>query len=94
MPEVIKPVTESNSKTFGFCCCKSGPLSSTVNLQRTGYAPGEGILVSAEVENLSSKTMNKTEAELIQTIVFHSRRGTTKQSRTTIEVKNSSRNKS
>ena len=87
MPEVTQPVTESNSKSFGFCCCKSGPLSSTVNLQRTGYAPGEAILVSAEVENLSNKTMNKTEAKLIQTIVFHSRRGTTKESKTTVAVK-------
>lgn len=86
MPSVTQPVTESNSKTFGFLCCKSGPLSSTVNLQRTGYAPGEAILVSAEVENLSSKTMNKTEAKLVQTIVFHSRSGKTKQSQSTIQV--------
>ena len=91
MPEVTQPITESNSKSFGFCCCKSGPLSSTVNLQRTGYAPGEAILVSAEVENLSNKTMNKTEAKLIQTIVFHSRRGTTKESRTTVAVKTQDR---
>ena len=35
-----------------------------------GYAPGEGIPVSAEVENLSNKTMNKTQAKLIQDIVF------------------------
>ena len=87
MPSVTEPVTVSDSKTFGCCCCTTGPLSSTVNIPRQGYAPGEVIPVSAEVENLSNKTMNKTQAKLIQCIAFHSNRGIVKRIERTIKVK-------
>ena len=87
MPEITQPATESNLKTFGFCCCKSGPLSSTVNLQSIGYAPGEAILVSAEVENLSDKKMNKTEAKLMQKIIFYSSIGSRKETTDCVAVK-------
>ena len=87
MPAITQPVTMSDSKTFGCLCCTSGPLSSTVNIPRQGYAPGEAIPISAEVENLSDKTMNKTQAKLIQYIAFHSSRGKTKRTERTIRVK-------
>ena len=86
MPSIIEPVTVSDSKTFGCLCCKSGPLSSTVNVPRVGYAPGEGIPIFAEVENLSDKVMNKTNAKLIQKIVFHSDSGKSKKIERTIQV--------
>jgi len=85
MPSIIEPVTVSDSKTFGCLCCKSGPLSSTVNVPRVGYAPGEGIPIFAEVENLSDKVMNKTNAKLIQKIVFHSDSGKSKKIERTIQ---------
>ncbi len=37
------------------CCCKSGPLSCSLRLDRTGYVPGEDINVDAEIQNLSRK---------------------------------------
>ena len=87
MPAVTEPVTVCDSKTFGCLCCTSGPLSSTVNIPRQGYAPGEAIPISAEVENLSDKTMSKTQAKLIQYIVFHSNRGSVKRTERIIRVK-------
>ena len=71
MPFICESVTANNSKTFGCLCCTSGPLSATVHLPRAGYAPGEIIPVSAEIENLSDKVMNKTGAKLIQDIIFY-----------------------
>ena len=88
MPAVTEPVTVCDSKTFGFLCCTSGPLSSTLNIPRQGYAPGEAIPISAEVENLSDKTMSKTEAKLMQYIVFHSNRGKSKRTERCIRVRN------
>ena len=72
MDSIKEPVTRSNAKTFGCLCCTSGPLSSTVNLPRTGFAPGETIPINAEIENLSNKVMTKTQAILIQKVAFHS----------------------
>ena len=86
MPHIKEPLTRNNTKTFGCLCCTSGPLSSTVNLPRTGYAPGESIPVYAEIENLSDKEMNKTQAILIQEVAFHSSRGKTKSIERKIQV--------
>ena len=86
MPHIKEPLTRNNTKTFGCLCCTSGPLSSTVNLPRTGYAPGETIPVYAEIENLSDKEMNKTQAILIQEVAFHSSRGKTKSIERKIQV--------
>ena len=86
MPSVCEPVTVANAKEFGCLCCTSGPLSATVNIPRAGYVPGEGIPVSAEIENLSDKTMNKTQAKLIQDIVFYAHGGKRKCIERTIQV--------
>ena len=86
MPHIKEPITRNNTKTFGCCCWITDPLSQTVNLPRTGYAPGESIPVNAEIENLSDKEMNKTQAILIQEVAFHSSRGKTKSIERKIQV--------
>ena len=70
MPSIKEPITLNNTKTFGCCCWITDPLSQTVNLPRTGYAPGESIPVNAEIENLSDKEMNKSQAILIQKVAY------------------------
>ena len=70
MPSIKEPITRNNTKTFGCCCWITDPLSQTVNLPRTGYAPGESIPVNAEIENLSDKEMNKSQAILIQKVAY------------------------
>ena len=86
-----KPVTASNDKTFGCFCCTSGPLSAMVNLPRSGYTGGESIPISAEIENLSDKVMSKSQAKLIQSIVFKGKneegKHTTKSVERTLQVK-------
>ena len=64
------PVTVSNQKTFGCCCCTTRPLSVTVRVPRSGYAGGESIPVTAEIDNLSNKVMNKSKAILVQRLVL------------------------
>ena len=73
LPARYNPATVSNSKEFGMLCCVSGgPLSTTVNIPRTGYAPGEDILVSAEIENMSEKMMNRHKVNLLQHMIYKS----------------------
>ena len=81
------PQTNSNSKTFGILCCTSGPLSSHVRIPRYGYTPGEVIPISAEIENLSDKVMNYTQARLIQDVTFRATNGTKKTARILQEVR-------
>lgn len=35
-------------------CCKSGPVSGTIHLDRIGFVPGEEIDINVEIQNLSS----------------------------------------
>ena len=68
--------TDSITKTFGYLCCKSTPISATVKVPRYGYCPGEAILISAEIENLSKKIINSTTAGLVQDVFFRATCGT------------------
>ena len=84
---VNNPQTNSNTKTFGFLCCTSGPLSATMRIPRYGYTPGEAIPISAEIENLSDKQMNSTKARLYQDVTFRATNGTKQTSRILQEVR-------
>lgn len=57
-----------------FCCwpCRTGPLSLTASVPQTGYVPGESIVISAQVINLSGSTVDYMKFELRQLIVYHS----------------------
>ena len=79
--------TNSNVKTFGCLCCKSGPLSAMVRIPRYGYTPGEILSISAEIENLSNKKMNCTKARLFQDVVFRATNGTKSSTRILQEVR-------
>ena len=71
-----KAQTGSITKTFGYLCCRSTPLSATVRVPRYGYCPGEAILISAEIKNLTTKIINSTTASLIQDVFFRASCGT------------------
>ena len=87
MPSISEPITVTNSKHFGILCCRSGPLIATVNIPRVGYVAGEGIPISANIENGSTKTMSNTRARLVQHVVLYSSNGNTKKCKKTIHVK-------
>jgi len=56
----------TNHKHFGCFCCKSGPLSAMVHLNKTGFVPGEPIMVSAEIDNKSNRQISGSNAKIIQ----------------------------
>jgi len=66
-----RPMIKEDQKMFGCLCCESGPVSATVKLDRSGYVPGETIYLNAMADNQSTKLMNKSSVELIQTITFY-----------------------
>ena len=47
-------------------CCKSGPISGKIRLNRTGFVSGERILINAECDNKSNRTMNASYVQLKQ----------------------------
>lgn len=43
------------SKFLCCLCCRSGPISGTVNVNRSGFVPGEAIHFNAEIQNMTSR---------------------------------------
>ena len=62
-----------NEKFLCCLCCKSGPLRVTANIDRSGYCPGEGILLNAECENLTNTKMAGIRAKLVRQVRWKAR---------------------
>ena len=56
---------DSTEATLCCLCCKTGPVSCTFSLEKTGYAPGEDIRVKGEILNLSNRKVASSTAKLM-----------------------------
>ncbi|CAL8092315.1 unnamed protein product [Orchesella dallaii] len=68
--EAKLPSEVKMSKTFGFCCCTSGPLFLHVRVPIRGCVPGETIYFNVEVNNMSRKRIVDLSAKILQTVDF------------------------
>ncbi|TRY71563.1 hypothetical protein TCAL_13063, partial [Tigriopus californicus] len=57
-PQSIQPFKDSKQKTFGFLCCKSGPLDLDVNIMKTGFVCGEEVTLNIQVNNKTNKVLS------------------------------------
>ncbi|XP_053640537.1 arrestin domain-containing protein 17-like [Cherax quadricarinatus] len=62
--------SSSTSKNVCCFCCQTGPITLAARIPRQGYVPGEEILVSAEVDNISSRSTRRTRLLLLQVITY------------------------
>ncbi|XP_076373660.1 arrestin domain-containing protein 3-like isoform X2 [Tachypleus tridentatus] len=67
--EYLMMVEKTTEKTLCCWCCTSGPISLYARIDRKGYCPGESIAITADFENLSSRTI-VPHATLHQTQTF------------------------
>ena len=72
------PVGTKDHKSLCCLCCKSGPISVTMILNRSGFVPGEKLIINAEIDNKSNKTMDGSQILLQQTTTFEARDQETK----------------
>lgn len=56
------------SKTFCCLCCASGLLTLYVKLPRTGYCPGDCILIEVDINNGSSREIYDVSVEILQVL--------------------------
>ncbi|KAJ9599747.1 hypothetical protein L9F63_026405, partial [Diploptera punctata] len=75
------PIKKEVSKTFGFCCWKSGPLNVVLSLPVGGYVPGQDIPVTVDIENGSDIPIREVKCTLrkvrILSVMFSVYRGMT-----------------
>nr|XP_022329071.1 arrestin domain-containing protein 17-like [Crassostrea virginica] len=60
----------TDDKTICCLCCKSGPITGTIKVNRIGYVPGESIYFEANIQNLSRRECSIA-AELVMVSTFH-----------------------
>lgn len=58
------PIEMEEVKTFCCWCCKSGPVTLTVRLTKSGFSTSEKILVNVQINNQSSKRVENSTLEL------------------------------
>ncbi|XP_048257824.1 arrestin domain-containing protein 3-like [Haliotis rufescens] len=71
-PSSGHPLQSRKNKRLCCLCCRSGPVSAVLGLQQKSYVPGEAIIITGEVNNMSSRKMGGSSVELKMTTVFHS----------------------
>ncbi|XP_042880585.1 arrestin domain-containing protein 3-like [Penaeus japonicus] len=52
------------------CCCEQGPVNIALTAEKTGYIPGEYILLTGEVTNRAGWHIENSVIKLIQTIKY------------------------
>ncbi|XP_078330339.1 arrestin domain-containing protein 17-like [Crassostrea virginica] len=58
----------TDDKTICCLCCKSGPITGTIKVNRIGYVPGESIYFEVSIQNLSNRECGiSAELEMIST---------------------------
>ncbi|KAK6174917.1 hypothetical protein SNE40_013476 [Patella caerulea] len=62
---------QQGEKTMCCLCCKSGPISAVLKLDRLGYVPGEDIRIHGEISNHSRRKMTSSFAEVRMTVQYH-----------------------
>lgn len=67
----LQPFTGLALKTFNFWCCKTLPLVTKVQLEKTIYAIGDVIPFKVEVDNQSSRFIKKIIVELVRVVKFN-----------------------
>ncbi|XP_059470817.1 arrestin domain-containing protein 17-like isoform X2 [Neocloeon triangulifer] len=86
-PELVAPVRKEKFKTFGCCCCVSGPLNIIFTIPTGGVVPGETLMPTLDVENNSGVDLNQVSVKLIKLVTFKAG-GRTKDTKVSIVEQN------
>ena len=74
------------------CCgCKPTDVTTKMSSSKSGFVPGEEVIFSVEVENLSNSTMRRSYGQIVQIITYHAEGRTQKIEQVIAEIKNEGR---
>jgi len=70
VPHARNPAHAKDHEHHCCYCCKSGPITVTVHLEKSGFVAGEKIICQGEISNLSNVKINSWTMQLIQRVDF------------------------
>ncbi|XP_039254091.2 arrestin domain-containing protein 17-like [Styela clava] len=68
---VMSPSGGQDSKHLCCLCCQSGPIEMEFHTDRSGYVPGEYILLNGTITNSSNSKVEASSAQLIKRVTYH-----------------------
>ncbi|KAI6188687.1 Arrestin domain-containing protein 2 [Aphelenchoides besseyi] len=72
--EALSPAVASDSNyNVTFCCRKQGTINVELSLSRTGYTPGETILVNGVINNQSQRPIKGSSVQLKQKVNYRAK---------------------
>ncbi|KAG0724716.1 Arrestin domain-containing protein 3 [Chionoecetes opilio] len=83
---LARPIRLQDEKTVCCLCCSQGPIDLNMRCARSGYVPGESIVVDGEVVNHSGGNIMYTEIKLVQMIKYITTSKNRKEERTVQRV--------
>uniref|UniRef100_A0A7E4W0E2 Arrestin_C domain-containing protein n=1 Tax=Panagrellus redivivus TaxID=6233 RepID=A0A7E4W0E2_PANRE len=69
------PMVKDFEKQIGFLCFKHGELNANVTLSKSGYVPGERVVLTVEITNGTTKNVARVETALMEITTFTAHRG-------------------
>ncbi|CAL4113597.1 unnamed protein product, partial [Meganyctiphanes norvegica] len=80
------PISAETFKTLCCLCCKSGPISLVLRIDRSGFVPGEKLYINAECSNQSTRIVKSSKVKIIQVITYICKGRTKQQSNTVAKM--------
>ncbi|XP_023718129.1 uncharacterized protein LOC111870245 isoform X1 [Cryptotermes secundus] len=74
-PKADTGVSEQRSTNSCLFCCQKGTIIVSASIKRRAYVPGEDILISADVLNMSNTPVYRSCVKLIQVVTYFSNKG-------------------
>ncbi|KAH7704203.1 Protein ARRD-7 [Aphelenchoides avenae] len=74
VPHAATPAVRELTKNLGVLFFKHGRLSASVSIPKSGFVPGESILVAADVSNTSSREVRRIEIALVENATYTAHR--------------------
>jgi len=69
----MEPVVAREMKFICCWCCKTGPITAEIQLNKTGFVPGETVYCNINIENLSTTELIVTRLNLKRSVFLQSK---------------------
>jgi len=69
----MEPVVARETKFICCWCCKTGPITAEIQLNKTGFVPGETVYCNINIENLSTANLTNTRLNLKRSVFLQSK---------------------
>ncbi|XP_061183522.1 arrestin domain-containing protein 3-like [Saccostrea echinata] len=69
-PDSVMPIIQYRRQEISGCCCSEGEIIAQMKVNKSGFVPGEPIVVEMDINNKSENAVQAWSVELIQDVTY------------------------